>query len=173
MDATKSHINIYNISPTQAKDFEFEFSVYDSDLLTELVPEEDDWGELIWGIELEEYEYLPASQVINLVLNTKWKPPLDWLQNASKGTHYFENRLITMSTIQKDETCVQGIAVMDGDILQNKTIFEMDSEEVGKYYNDDESDYELDDLDNQIWDSIEKFNNVCEQFYLEKDEEND
>jgi hypothetical protein len=80
--------------------------------------------------------------------------------------------MITMSTIQKDETCVTGIAVMDGEVLQNKYIFEMDSEEVAKYYEEQEG-YELDDLDNQIWDSIGKFVNVCEQFYLERDENND
>jgi len=68
---------------------------------------------------------------------------------------------------------VRGVAVMDGEILQDKYLFEMSSEEVGKYYNDDESSYDLDDLDNQIWDSIGKFANVCEQFYLEKEEKND
>ena len=36
----------------------------------------------------------------------------------------------------------------------------------GKYYNDDEASHDLDELDNQIWDSIDKFVNVCEQFYL-------
>ena len=75
-----------------------------------------------------------------------------------------------MTTIQKDETNVTGVAVMDGDVLQNKSIFTMSLEEVGKYYNDDEDHYELDDLDNQIWDSIQKFVNVCEQFYLEGEE---
>ena len=62
---------------------------------------------------------------------------------------------------------------MDGETLQNKCIFDMSSEEVGKYYNDSETDFELDHLDNQIWDSIGKFVNVCEQFYLEKEEKND
>ena len=49
----------------------------------------------------------------------------------------------------------------------------MSSEEVNKYYDDDMDDFELDELDNQIWDAIGKFVNVCEQFYLEKEEEND
>jgi hypothetical protein len=77
-----------------------------------------------------------------------------------------------MATIQKDETSVTGIAVMDGEVLQNKYIFEMTSENVGKHY-DDESEYELDDLDNQIWDSIGKFTNVCKQFYLEREHADD
>ena len=49
---------------------------------------------------------------------------------------------------------------MDGETLQNKPIFEMELEEVAKYYNDDENNYDLDDLDIQIWDSIGKFANV-------------
>ena len=61
---------------------------------------------------------------------------------------------------------------MDGEVLQNKQIFEMSSEEVGKHYEEEEPGYELDNLDNQIWDSIGKFVNVCEQFYLER-EKND
>ena len=101
-----------------------------------------------------------------MTLDTKWEPPIDWLKNASIGTHYFQNKLITMTTIQKDETHVTGVAVMDGDILQNKTIWDMEPEEVGKYYDDEEPSYDLDDLDTKIWDSIEKFVNVCEQFYL-------
>ena len=32
---------------------------------------------------------------------------------------------------------------------------------------------ELDDLDNNIWDAIGKFTDVCQQFYLEGDNEND
>ena len=67
---------------------------------------------------------------------------------------FYENKLITMSTIQKDETCVTGIAVMDGELLQNKVIWSMDPEDVAKFYNDDHDEYELDDLDNKIWDSM-------------------
>ena len=58
------------------------------------------------------------------------------------------------------------MAVMDGDILQNKSIWDMDPEEASKHYDDAEPDYDLDDLDTKIWNSIEKFVNVCEQFYL-------
>ncbi len=175
MDTTKNHIKIYNISPEEAEDFEFDYdaggvSIGCSDILGELSPHLDDWGG-IW-IEADEYEYNPRKNEMHLILNTKWEPPLNWLVQASKNL-CFQNRLITMTTIQKDETCVTGVAVMDGEILQNKPVFEMEPEEVGKYYNDDEVGYDLDTLDNQIWDSIEKFVNVCEQFYLEKDEKND
>tara|TARA_R100001086_G_scaffold17361_1_gene8498 strand:+ start:143 stop:652 length:510 start_codon:yes stop_codon:yes gene_type:complete len=168
MDSTKSHVKIYNISPAEAEDFEFDHDVTTSDVLTELVPDLDNWGNIGW-MELEEYEYNPHSTSMHFTLETKWAPPSQWLQHASVGTHYFENKLITMSTIQKDETCVTGLAVMDGEVLQNKHIFEMSSEEVGKYYAEEDG-YELDDLDNKIWDSIGKFVNVCEQFYLEREE---
>lgn len=170
MDATKSYVKIYNITPEEAEDFEFDYDYKTSDLLTELVPQLDNWGGIGW-MELEEYEYNPHNNTMHFTLETKWEPPVQWLQYASQGTHYFENKLITMATIQKDETCVTGAAAMDGEILQNKHIFEMSSEEVGKHYNDDEADYDLDDLDHQIWDSIGKFVNVCEQFYLERENE--
>ena len=170
MDSTKSFVKIYNISPEQAEDFEFDYETDSSELLSQLVPDDDDWGGFGW-LELEEYEYNIHSNTMHFTLETKWASPVEWLQNASKATHYFENKLITMVTIQKDETSVTGFATMDGETLQHKPIFEMNLEEVGKYYNDDEDDYELDDLDNLIWDSIGKFLNVCEQFYLEKGEE--
>ena len=172
MDATKSYVKVHNISKETAEDFEFDYTIDDSDLLHELVPDQDDWGELTWSIGLEEYEYNQTNQNMYLILDTKWESPVEWLRNASLGSHYFENKLITMTTIQKDETCVTGVAVMDGEVLQNKNIWSMDSAEVGKYYDDDEPEYDLDNLDNQIWDSIAKFVSVCEQFYLEggKDE---
>lgn len=173
MDTTQSHIKIYNITEEQAEDFEFDYSVDDADILTQLVPNQKDWGKLAWGIDFEEYEYHPNSQSMHLTLNTKWETPVEWLKSASVGNRYFENRLITMSTIQKDETCVTGVAVMDGEVLQNKTVWSMDAEEVSKYYDDDQVSYDLDELDNQIWDSIGRFLNVCEQFYLEKESEND
>jgi hypothetical protein len=174
MDSTKSFVKIYNITPEVAEDFEFDFDTSgieegSNDILNELVPSLDSWDDIGW-MEVEEYEYNTHNNTMHLILETKWVPPVSWLKEASHNI-YFENKLITMTTIQKDETCVTGVAVMDGEVLQNKYIFQMDPEEVGKYYNDNEPDYELDDLDNHIWDSIGKFVNVCEQFYLEKEEE--
>ena len=93
MDATKSYIKVYGISPEAAEDFEFDYTVDGSEILAELVPDQSAWGELTWGIEFEEYEYSPGSQVLYLTLNTKWESPVEWLKNASKGTHYFENKL--------------------------------------------------------------------------------
>ncbi len=164
MDATKSYIKIYNMSPEAVNDFEFDYSADDTDLLTELVPNLDQWGDTGW-VELEEYEYLPEQQVITLTLDTKWDAPLRWLQQASADSVYFENKLITMTTIQKDETTVTGVAIMDGEVLQDKQIWDMSSEVVAKYYDDSEPQYDLDDLDNQIWDSIAQFLSVCEKFY--------
>mgnify|MGYP003131656908 CR=1 FL=1 len=169
MDATKSHIKVYNFTQADAEDFEFDFSFDSNDLLTELVPNLDQWGDIGW-MELEEYEYHAQGQVLYLTLETKWAPPTRWLQQASCDNVYFQNKLITMTTIQKDETAVNGVAIMDGELLQEKVIFEMDAEKVSDYYNDEKSEYDLDDLDNQIWDSIGQFTNVCEQFYLERKE---
>ena len=171
MDSTKSYVKIYNVSQETAEDFEFDFDTEgvdqgSSDILTELVSNLDLWGNIGW-MEAEEYEYNANDKVMYLTLNTKWEPPTRWLQQASSDNIYFENKLITMTTIQKDETSVTGVAMMDGEILQNKQIFNKTIEEVGKYYNDNESDYDLDELDNQIWDSIGQFTDVCKKFYLE------
>lgn len=169
MDATKSFVKIYNMTSEEAEDFEFDFEPEDGGIIQKLVPGEAARGNVHW-FEMEEYEYNANNKTMYFTLETKWAPPTEWLRNASMGTHYFENKLITMTTIQKDETCVTGIAVMDGEVLQNKTIFEMDLEEVSKHYDDDEPDYDLDELDNQIWDSIGKFTTVCEQFYFDNGE---
>ena len=172
MDATQSHVKVHGITPEQAGDFAFDYETDSDNLLTELVPDLDSWGNIGW-MELVDFEYHGGTQIINLTLETKWEAPVQWLQAASVGSHYFENKMITMATVQKDETYVVGVAVMDGEVLQNKNIFEMESEVVGKYYNDDETNYDLDTLDNQIWDSIDKFVTVCEQFYLERENKND
>ena len=113
MEATKSHVKVWNITPEDAEDFEYDFDCDTSSILTELVPSLDNWGGIPW-IELEEYEYNPHDNTMHLSLETKWAPPTEWLRNASMGTHYFQNKLITMSTIQKDETLATGVAVMDG-----------------------------------------------------------
>jgi hypothetical protein len=169
MDASKSYVTVYNITPDQAQDFEFDYDVTSSDFLSELVPDLDNWGGVGW-MEAEEYEYDSGKNTINFTLETKWASPVEWLRNASNGSHYFQNKLFVMTSIQKDETCVTGVAAMDGEVLQNKYIFEMDLPDVAKYYNDEEEGHDLDELDNQISDSITKFVNVCEQFYLEKED---
>lgn len=165
MESTKSFIKVYNITPEVAEDFEFDYSIDSSDILGELAPDLAQWEDIAW-MELEDYEYDSHSQQLHLTLSTKWEPPVAWLRQVTQNVKYFQNKLSIMATIQKDETCVTGVAVMDGEILQNKNIFAATSEEVGKYYDDDYSDLELDELDNRIWDSIGQFNSVCEKFYL-------
>ena len=166
MDATQRQNKVFNISTTDAEDFAFDYDAGSSDLLTELVPDLDNWGTVGW-MELMDFEYDGNKQIINLLVETKWLPPTEWLRNASVGTHYFSNKLITMTTIQKDETVVRGVAVMDGEVLQDKPILEFEPEFIGKHYDDEQPEYDLDKLDNTIWDSITKFVTVCEQFYLE------
>jgi len=168
MESTKSFITVHNVSPEMAEDFEFDFNTDpdSDDLMTELVPNLSLWGDIGW-MEFSDYEYSSHQQTMHIMLDTKWEAPTRWLQQASCDTMYFENKLITMATIKKDETCVTGVAVMDGEILQDKFIFQMDSEEVGNYYDDEKTQYELDDLDNQIWDSIGQFVDVCKKFYAD------
>jgi hypothetical protein len=175
MESTKSFIRVYNVTPNTAEDFEFDYDALgvsegSSDILTELVPNLDQWGDIGW-MEAEEYEYDSRNNRMSLILDTKWDAPVRWLQQASHNCPYFENKLITMTTIQKDETCVTGVVVMDGEVLQNKHIFQMEPEEVAKHYEEEEEGYNLDKLDNEIWDSIGKFLTVCEQFYTGKEEE--
>lgn len=172
MDATKTFIKVSGITPEVAEDFSSDYDITGSDLLTELVPNLDQWGDIGW-MELEDYDYDIHQQTMHFTLETKWKPPLRWLQQVSCDTPYFENKLITMVSIQKDETFACGAALMDGETLQDKTIWSMESDIVAKYYDDDESDYDLDDLDNQIWDSVGQFLSVCEKFYLSKTEGGD
>ena len=174
MDAASGESSVVYTSPEL---FEFDYDTAGveeggSDILTELVPNLEQWGDIGW-MEVEEYEYNVSGQTMHFILETKWLPPTRWLQQVSADTQYFENKLITMGTIQKDESYVTGVAVMDGELLQNKTLFQLDPADREKYYNDAEVDFDLDELDNQIWDSIAKFVNVCEQFYLEKEEDND
>lgn len=172
MNSTKSFIRVYNITPAEAEEFEYDHTIDGCDpcteLATTLVPDERDHGDLPWGVrdaDDYEYEYSSNSSTIHFALETKWAPPVDWLISASSKTELFKDKVITMATIQKDETCVTGVVVKNGEILQNKQVFEMPPEEVSKYYEEVEG-YDLDQLDNQIWDSIGGFLDVCEKFYL-------
>ena len=172
MDATQSHIKVFNITPQQAEDFEFDYDTTSNDMLGELVPDLDNWGGVGW-MELAEFEYDTNRQIINFTLETKWASPIEWLRNASLGTHHFQNKMLTMTTIQKDEALVTGVAVMDGEVLQNKPLLEFESVFVGRHYDDEQPEYSLDIFDNTIWDAIAQFVTVCEQFYLEGNKQND
>ena len=123
MDTTKSYIKVYDIPVDTAEDFEFDYDAHgveegSNDILTELAPQLESWGDIGW-MEIEEYEYHSESRTMYFTLETKWAAPVSWLEQVSSNP-YFQNKLITMTTIQKDETCVVGIAAMDGEILQSK-----------------------------------------------------
>ena len=72
MDSTKSFVKVFNFSPQEAEDFEFDYDTDTSDLLTELVPDLDNWGGIGW-MELEEYEYNNHNNTMHLTLETKWE----------------------------------------------------------------------------------------------------
>ena len=82
MDATQSHIKVHGISPEVVGDFIFDYDADSSDVLTELVPDLDNWGNAGW-MEVEEFEYDGRRQIMNFTLETKWVAPTDWLRAAS------------------------------------------------------------------------------------------
>ena len=171
MDATQSHIVIYNVFENDAENFAFDFDTRSDDLLTELVPDLKEWGEVGW-MELSGWEYDENKKEIYMLLETKRLAPREWLKAASRDVDYFHNRLITMITISKNETWVGGFACMDGEVLQDKTLVELSSDIIGRHYDEEYSQYDIEDLDRLLWDPAEKFTAVCQKFYI-GDEQND
>ena len=176
MKPTRSFITVYGIDAQEAQDFSFDYdtssaSIGSDDLMEQLVPNNDAWGGIGW-MELEDYEYEEGTGRILMTIETKWEAPTEWARVASRDCPYFQNRLITMSTIARDECWVEGYAFMDGETLQDKRLVNMESSEVFKYYDEENEDYEVDDLDSLMWESINKFEQVCRDFYL-GEEKND
>jgi len=168
MDATQSYVKIHNMTLAEPEDFAFDYDTRSDDLLTELVPDLPGWGDVGW-MGLTNFEYDKEQQIINLTIETKWDAPAQWLQNASNGDNhqYFENKLITMATVRRDEALVTGVAVMDGETLQNKPLLEFDPLYVARHYDDEQPEYDIDNFDDITWDAIAQFVKVCEQFYLD------
>jgi hypothetical protein len=67
-----------------------------------------------------------------------------------------------MATITRDETNVDAVAVIDRDLLQDRNLVQLESETVGRMYENDE----VDELDHLLWDPINEFNKECEELYL-------
>jgi hypothetical protein len=168
MKPTRSFITVYGIMPLESQDFSFDYdtaSIGSDNLMEQLVPSlkvRDGGG---W-IQLEDYEYDPSSQRILMALETRQEAPTEWVIAASRDCPYFQNRLITMATISRDECWVEGYAFMDGETLQDKRLINLPSAEIHKYYDRENDDYEVDDLDSLMWEAINKFEQVCRDFYL-------
>ncbi len=170
MKPTRSFITVCGISPEVAKDFSFDYdtssaAIGSDDLMEQLVPNNGSWGDIGW-MELEDYEYEEENRTMLMTIETKWEPPTEWARVASRDCPYFQNRLITMSTIARDECWVEGNAFMDGEPLQYKRLLNLESSEVFKYYDEENEEDEVDDLDALMWDAINKFEQVCRDFYL-------
>jgi len=172
VDATQHHITIYNISPTQAEDLSFDFDIQGKDFLTELVPDMKEWGDVGW-MDMESWEYDEKRQQIYILLETSHLAPKGWLKALSRDIAYFQNKLATMISISKDETKSCGVAVMDGEILQDKILAEIDHQRVGEHYDELRPEYTIEQLDDLLWRPAGKFLDVCEKFYLAGETENE
>ena len=164
METTKSFIRVYDINPETAEQFQDEYSC--TELATVLVPQ-GDHDDDAWGVsdaEDYEYEYSRHKSRMEFALETKWAVPVEWLTSASARTPQFKDKVLAMTTIQKDETVVTGVVVKNGEVLTNSPIFELTIEEVQAHY-EDESGEGIDELDSNIWGSIEEFLTTCEKSY--------
>jgi len=173
IDATRSYVTVYGITPEQAEDFAFDYdatgaALGSDSLLFQLVPNADEWSSVGW-IEVADYDYDPSTERLLVTLETKWERPKGWVLAASRDTSYFQNRLVTMTTISEDECRVGGYACMDGEVLQDKELLSLDADEVARYYDDNYPDHGVDDLDTLLWNAINKFEQVCKDFYLGED----
>jgi hypothetical protein len=117
-------------------------------------------------MELEDIEYDAQDGQLTFTIETKWHGPVSWLKGAS-ATEFFEGKLMTMATITRDETVVDGVAVMNMDILQERNLVHLESETVGALYENDE----VDELDHLLWDPINEFNKECTELYLDPEGE--
>ena len=170
MKPTRTFITVCGITPEEAEDFSFDYdlsgaSIGSDDLMNQLVPNSEDWGGISW-MELEDYEYDASTNRILVTLETKWEAPLEWAQVASRDCIYFQNRLITMSTVSQDECWVEGYAFMDGERLQNKRLISIGSSETSEYQDNENNNDQEGDLDSLLWEAINKFEQVCRDFYL-------
>ncbi len=164
METTKSFIRVYDISPEVAEQFQDEYTC--TELATVLVPQADHDDDA-WGVsdaEDYDYEYSHHQARMEFALETKWAVPVEWLTSASARTPQFRDKVLAMTTIQKDETVVTGVVVKNGEVLTNNPIFQLTLEEVHAHY-EDESGEAIDELDSNIWGSIEEFLATCEKAY--------
>ena len=70
--------------------------------------------------------------------------------------------MIVAATISRDESHVEGYAFMNHDLLQEKTLLHVDPAVIGEMYTNDE----VDEIDQMLWDPIEKFSKECEDYYI-------
>ena len=157
---TRSYVTVYDYSPEDFENLEFGADTTSEDFFEHVVPHRKEWGEVNY-IELEDLEYDEVDRQLSFTAETKWHGPVSWLRGAST-TEFFEGKLMTMAIITRDETVVDGVAVMNMDLLQERNLVEISSETVGAMYENDE----VDELDHLLWDPINEFNKECTELYL-------
>ena len=157
---TRSYVTVYNYSPEDFENLEFGADITSEDFFEHVVPHRKEWGE-VYHVELEDLEYDEVDRQLTFTAETKWHGPVSWLKNAS-ATEFFQGKLMTMAIITRDETVVDGVAVMNMDLLQERNLVELSSETVGALYENDE----VDELDHLLWNPINEFNKECAELYL-------
>ena len=157
---TRSYVTVYNYTPEDFENLELGADTTSEEFFEHVVPHRKEWGEVNY-IELEDLEYDARSEQLTFTAETKWYGPVSWLRGAS-ATEFFESKLMTMATITRDETVVDGVAVLNMDLLQERNLVHLESETVGALYENDE----VDELDHLLWDPINEFNKECTELYL-------
>tara|TARA_R110002110_G_C13399213_1_gene712629 strand:- start:6 stop:506 length:501 start_codon:yes stop_codon:yes gene_type:complete len=157
---TRSYVTVYDYSPEDFENLELGADTTSEDFFEHVVPHRREWGE-VNHIELEDLEYDAQDGQLTFTTETKWFGPIAWLR-AATGTEFFSNKLMTMAIIARDETNVDGVAVMNMDLLQERNLVELGPETVGALYENDE----VDELDHLLWDPINQFNKECRELYL-------
>tara|TARA_R100001460_G_scaffold104563_1_gene150373 strand:+ start:1676 stop:2179 length:504 start_codon:yes stop_codon:yes gene_type:complete len=158
--STRNYITVHNFS---LEDFDYLDRAIDCDddsFFEYVVPHLKEWGN-VHHIELDDFEYDRREEELTLTCLTKWYSPISWLRAAS-CTHFFENKMITMATVTRDETNVTAVAVLDRDVLVEQELLSLEPETVGALYENDQ----VDDLDDLIWKPITDFITECKKSYL-------
>ena len=157
---TRSYVTVYNYGADDFENLEYGADITSEDFFEHVVPHRKEWGEVNY-IELEDLEYDAQERQLSFTAETKWHGPVSWLKAAS-ATEFFEGKLMTMAIITRDETVVDGVAVLDIEILQERNLVELESETVGALYESDE----VDELDHLLWNPINEFNKECTELYI-------
>lgn len=157
---TRSYITVYDYTSEEFDNLECCVDLTSEEFFEHIVPHRKEWGE-VNHIELEDLEYDARNKELTFTAETKWFGPISWLRGAS-ASEFFMNKLMTMAIITREETTVEAVAVLDMDLLQERSLVKLDPETVGAMYKNDE----VDELDRLLWQPIEGFNKECKELYL-------
>jgi hypothetical protein len=158
--STRNYVTVHDFNLKDFTDLENAVDCTSDVFFEHIVPHMGEWGRVNY-IELDDFEFDERSRELTFTCLTKWFSPLSWLTAAS-CTEFFENKLLTMTTITRDETYVAGVAVLDRDILQEQELVSLEPETVGVLYENDE----VDELDEILWGPINNFVSECKQLYI-------